>query len=131
MVKMTKGFQTTRHHEQTKAACETLKKLLRFLSAAVSFIVLIRPVVIAGSYRPGRQAASTATTQERHDVTGAYCAYEGNMRETIIQFFVDEGFKPADLFSDNEVTRRTRANKHADDLMLHLGRVRETYGSPF
>lgn len=64
-------------------------------------------------------------------MTGAYCAYEGNMRETIIQFFVDEGFNPADLFSNNEVTRRTRANKHADDLMLHLGRVRETYGSPF
>ena len=65
------------------------------------------------------------------DMTEAYCAYESNMRETMFQFFIDEGFNLADLFTDNEVTRRARANKHADDLMQRLSRVRETYGRTF
>ena len=65
------------------------------------------------------------------DMTEAFCAYESRMRETIIQFFVEQGFHLTDLCSDNEVTRRTVANKHTDDLMRRLGRIRESYGSSF
>ncbi len=65
------------------------------------------------------------------DMTEAYCAYERNMRETITQFFVDEGFRLTDLCSDSEVTRRSVAQKHCDDLMGRLNRIREAYGGSF
>ena len=65
------------------------------------------------------------------EMTEAFCAYEHKMHETIVQFFTENGFHLTDLCSDSEVTRRTRANKHADDLMQRLGRIRETYGLSF
>ena len=65
------------------------------------------------------------------DMSETFCTYESRMRETIIQFFVEQGFHLTDLCSDNEVTRRTAAQKHSDDLMQRLGRIRESYGSSF
>ena len=51
------------------------------------------------------------------------------MREVIVKWLADNGWRLQDLQTDSAVTRITRARKHADDLMYGLGRVRVAYDS--